>query len=271
MISTPENYFLQKPRYLDNPHGWIPHIPFGFFLIEKMKPSMVLELGTYSGNSYFAFCQAVKDLNLPAKCFAVDTWKGDIHVGQYGEEVFERITKINQQEFESFSTLLRMPFDEALNRFGEGSIDLLHIDGTHTYEAVRHDFESWLPKMSERGIMLLHDTRVKKTDFGVWRFLEEIRDIYPTLEFPFSEGLAMVCTGKTPDRDLLAFIKEFKENPKVSLWFEKLGENLLLARENELFREEVRKFRNKSARLNTSLLEKKKEIKKLKRKINSSR
>ncbi len=271
MISTPENYFLKKPRYLDNPHGWIPHIPFGFFLMEKIRPSMVAELGTYSGNSYFAFCQAAKDLKIQTKCFAIDTWMGDIHVGDYSEAIFERVREINQGEFETFSSLLRMPFDKALPRFKDGSIDLLHIDGTHTYEAIKHDFESWLPKMSGRGIILLHDTQVRRPDFGVWRFLEEIKESYPIMEFPFSEGLAMVGAGKKPDREILAFIKKTHDNPEIIQWFEKLGQNLLLSRENELFRKEVIKIRDKSARLNTDLLVKKKEIKRLRRRNSSLR
>ncbi|MFO7874473.1 MAG: class I SAM-dependent methyltransferase [Bacteroidales bacterium] len=82
MLCTPHNYFLNKPQYLDNPHGWIPHIPFAFYLVETMKPSVIVELGTYSGNSYFAFCRAVRDLQLQTRCVAVDTWQGDIHVRQ---------------------------------------------------------------------------------------------------------------------------------------------------------------------------------------------
>ncbi len=86
------------------------YIPFAFFLVEIMKPAAIVELGTYSGNSYFAFCQAVKELNLPGNCFAVDTWKGDMHVGKYGDEVFRRVKEINEKEFSGKSCLIAWVF-----------------------------------------------------------------------------------------------------------------------------------------------------------------
>ncbi len=265
MIATLHNYFLNKPLFLDNPHGWIQHIPFAFYLVEIMKPDVIVELGTYSGNSYFSFCQAVKDLHLQTRCVAVDTWQGDLHVGKYGKEVYERVKEINEQEFSAFSQLMQMPFDKALPHFPDNSIDLLHIDGTHTYEAVQHDFHSWLPKLSRGGVILLHDTVVKREGFGVRKFLKEIKTQYTVFELHFSEGLAVVCTDDHTHSGIVNFIKRAKQAPSLIKFFEALGKNILLEREKNLFRDEVLLMRKKTAVLNKQLREKQREIKRLKK------
>ena len=37
---------------------WMDHLPFGYDIVEALKPAILVELGTYSGLSYFTFCQS---------------------------------------------------------------------------------------------------------------------------------------------------------------------------------------------------------------------
>jgi GT2 family glycosyltransferase len=189
-----------NPNWLQTPNAWIGHLPFAAWIIKEMRPRIFVELGTHTGNSYFSFCQAVTENNLPTKCYAVDTWKGDEHAGHYDEDIYTTVNAYHQKQYTQFSRLLRMPFDEALSYFADKSIDLLHIDGLHTYEAVSHDFESWLPKLASGAVVLFHDTNVRERNFGVWRLWDELKNHYPHhIEFVHSHGLGVLQINPTED------------------------------------------------------------------------
>jgi hypothetical protein len=175
--------------------AWIEHVPFAFWLIEALRPSSIVELGTYSGTSYAALCQAVHTLRLETRCYAIDTWKGDKQTGFYGDDVFTDLAAYNREFYSGFSSLIRSTFDEASQYFEDGSIDLLHIDGCHTYEAVRHDFEQWLPKLSSRAVVLLHDTNVREREFGVFHLWNKLQSRWPSFEFIHGHGLGIVGVG----------------------------------------------------------------------------
>lgn len=189
---------LAPPRRVTPGSGWHEHIPFGMFLVSLLRPALVVELGTHRGDSYCALCQAVQALELPARCYGIDTWQGDPHAGHYGPEVLQELREHHDPLYGRFSGLIQSTFDGALGRFEDGTIDLLHIDGYHAYEAVRHDFEAWLPKMSPRGVVLLHDTRVRENDFGVWKLWEEIHPRFPSLELEHGHGLGVLAAGAEP-------------------------------------------------------------------------
>ena len=176
--------------------SWSDHIPFAFDLVAALRPAVIVELGTHSGESYFAFCQAVHENKTDSRSYAVDLWQGDEHAGRYGEEVFQSVTRHNARHYTDFSQLLRESFDVAARQFSEGSIDLLHIDGLHTLEAVRHDFQQWAPKVRSGGVILLHDTAVRSEGFGVWRLWEELARGGAGASFEFHHGFGLGVLAK---------------------------------------------------------------------------
>ena len=121
---------------------WAGHIPFAMLLVDLLRPGLIVELGTFSGVSFCAFCQAAKELGLETRAYAIDNWEGDPQSGFYGPEILQDLKQHHNPLYGGFSTLIQSTFDEASNHFIDGTIDLLHIDGYHTYDVVKHDFNN---------------------------------------------------------------------------------------------------------------------------------
>ena len=128
---------FHAPERAVNPPSWLDHTPFAFWIIDAMQPAIFVELGCHSGNSYSSFAQAVQTLGLPTACYAVDTWRGDPHAGCSMTGSSRSGSQYHERRFAAFSSLIRATFDEALTHFLDDSVDLLHIDGYHTFEAAR--------------------------------------------------------------------------------------------------------------------------------------
>jgi hypothetical protein len=189
-----DDWLVRISHYV--PSAWLGHAPFLRFLIREMEPKVFVELGTHNGFSYFVACQTIAELDLPTQAFAVDHWRGDKHAGVFDESVYSAVVELNKQ-YNHFSNLLKMSFHEARVNVPDG-IDLLHVDGLHTYEAVKEDFETWLPKMNHDGIILIHDIHVRHSDFGVYRLWDELKSQYRTIEFTGSYGLGVIFLGVIP-------------------------------------------------------------------------
>ena len=198
-----------------------------------LRPRILVELGVHAGDSYCAFCQAIAALNLPTQCTGIDTWQGDPQTGSYGPEILRSLRAHHDPLYSHFSRLLPSTFDAAAPAFPDGSIDLLHIDGLHTYAAAKHDLEIWLPKLSPVGILLLHDTQVHTRDFGVHQLWREISARFPSFEFHHSNGLGLLAMleALSASSALAEFFTWTREDPQtVRNTFSALGKKLTALR-----------------------------------------
>ena len=208
---------------------WGGHSFFAYDLVANTKPDTIVELGTFKGTSFFAFAQAVKDFNLKTQLNAVDTWEGDEHAGFYENDIYYLFKKIKEKYYNNLDIIEhKMLFDDAVKKFKDDSIDILHIDGLHTYEAVKHDFETWLPKVNkDTGIIMFHDVCVKRDDFGVYKLWNELENKYSNIKIIEYHGLGV-----------LSLKKDFFEKDKNNLekYYNSVEQNIIF--KNEINKQE---------------------------------
>ena len=194
------NWVVSDPRYdADqlNPKlkfaYWEGHRDFAYDLLQFVRPERLVELGSQYGCSLFTFCQAVRDFKLNTEINAVDMWSGDIGAEITGEEVYALVQKTAATYYPEVNLhLFQMCFDDARPNFADNSIDILHIDGGHTFEDVEHDFTTWLPKLKENGIVLFHDvySPIDQGSCDHWEKTKKEYDCY--FDFTHSCGLGVL-------------------------------------------------------------------------------
>lgn len=194
---TVENGSLGRLRALEEMEhsAWRGLEKIGYNLVRRFKPRIIVELGTHVGFSALAMGLGLKDNGDDGQLFAVDTWQGDEHAGRYGESVHETFQKrIDELGLRETITPMRMLFDEAREQVPT-PIDLLHIDGLHTLEAVTHDFETYGPLVRPGGLVLFHDIRSQWREVG--EFWDTLVGRYKTRAVEHSNGLGILQMPQT--------------------------------------------------------------------------
>ena len=168
------------------PSAWKGHRAFAEWLVLYRRPEIIVELGVDYGYSTFCFAQSL-NRNNKGKIYGIDLFLGDKHTSFRNNHDFV----VNQMKAHHLNRieLIVKDFNEAAKEWNQ-PIDILHIDGLHTYEAIRNDFENWSKYVKKDGIILLHDVCIYHSDFGVYKFFDEID--WPKMYFEHSAGLGIV-------------------------------------------------------------------------------
>lgn len=178
--------------------AWKGHEGFAQWLVNRKVPETVVDLGVDTGFSTFNWATP-----RIGHVYGIDSFMGDEHAGI--KETYDYVHNMRSQlGLDDRITFIKGMFAEVALTWDK-PIDILHIDGFHTYEAVKMDYDTWSPFVKDDGIILFHDTCVFYPGFGVYKFFEELAQAKSgkTLNFTHSYGLGIV----TENAQLLEDIK----------------------------------------------------------------
>jgi predicted O-methyltransferase YrrM len=154
-------------------------------LLRRRSPRVVVEIGTARGGTFYAWCQVAHpeallvSIDLPGGRFGGGYTPDDVStLRRYGRpEQRLHFIRADSHRKETLRTLEQILVG--------AEIDFLMIDGDHTYEGVRRDFEMYAPLVGAGNPIALHDTlpHPQGSSSEVDRFWNEIRRDYRHTEF----------------------------------------------------------------------------------------
>jgi predicted O-methyltransferase YrrM len=133
----------------------------------------IAEIGIYAGESTRIFCESGRVGHL----WAIDPWAGN-YAEDDGQWFWSAVPWPDVYDtFMAFAadrpeiTPLMMPSQQAVKLFADGSLDLVYIDGNHSYASATADIAAWRPKIRSGGWLAGHDFAPSYP--GVWRAVRE--------------------------------------------------------------------------------------------------
>lgn len=179
--------------------GWFLH-----GLVRSMKPDVCVEIGSAHGYSACLIGLALKE-NLRGHLWAVDPHLTNDWSDQLEASTLESLQRhLRTLRVEQYVTVMRATTADAAPQL-PSRVDLAFIDGDHSYDGVRTDWQILRPRMSPFGIVVFHDTlwdrhrddpyyrQYRRDNMGVPRLLEEIRrGGYPVVTIDQCWGVSIV-------------------------------------------------------------------------------
>ena len=149
-------------------------------LVRQARPHTVLEIGSFLGGTLALWTKVAAD---DALLVSVDL------PGEYGsasvadlESLARRSQRVAVVRADS---QLESTRDDVRRALGGRAVDFLMIDGDHSYDGVRRDFELYGPLVRDGGLVAFHDItpHTERPDIQVDRFWAELRGRYESVEY----------------------------------------------------------------------------------------
>jgi predicted O-methyltransferase YrrM len=149
-------------------------------LVRRYNPKTLVEIGTHAGGTFFVLCRCADP---HATVISIDLPGAQFSGGQpkFIDSLLPRMP-LETQSFHALRSDSHHPGSSAwLAKLLQGrEVDVMLIDGDHTYDGVKKDFDMYSPFVRKGGIVAFHDV-VKHTndpDCEVDKFWEEVKTRY---------------------------------------------------------------------------------------------
>jgi predicted O-methyltransferase YrrM len=166
--------FLNYPSrlYRQDQQGWGSTHRYLTDAIERLRPSVVVEVGVWKGASVISLASKMKEMSLDGVVIAVDTWLGAwdhwtndewfAHLNfSHGFPALYHTFAANIVGEGLQDHVLPLPLDSVnaahVLRHHQVQADVVHIDGGHDYHAVTADLREWWPMIRPRGVLIGDD------------------------------------------------------------------------------------------------------------------
>jgi predicted O-methyltransferase YrrM len=141
------------------PQGWFNHGPAILALLDAHRPRVVVELGTWLGQSAIAMAASVRRWGGHVTC--VDTWSGNLH-DDGGENSPPLMIGICARHMVSAGLgphlrLIPATTAAAAAAWSTRSIDFLYIDADHSETGCWRDLTAWAPHVRSGGLVVGDD------------------------------------------------------------------------------------------------------------------
>ena len=132
------------------------------FLIKTFRPTNILEIGVYRGQTLSLFTLISKMNKINSEVWGITPLD---HTGDsvskyldldYKEDIIKNFKKF---DLETVNLVKSLSNEVKAKNFIESKVwDLIYIDGNHEYEVVKSDFELCFENLNENGIIVIDDS-----------------------------------------------------------------------------------------------------------------
>jgi hypothetical protein len=199
---------------------WGGDHPVLSYCVSKLRPDLILEVGSWKGGSAIQMANALKNNNIKGEVLCIDTWLGSpehwcasgknqfwfdsLGVSNGYPTLFKTfMTNVISQNLQDYITPLPLPSESAYFVLKNLQIKskMIYVDAGHEYESVYRDIKFYWELLESDGVMVLDDFNIwPGVSKAVYQFAYE-NDLYVWGE----RGKAVL--SKNNSFDIKSFIK----------------------------------------------------------------